>query len=141
MVQAANSHFYPTLFDHSVIDNFLQDDRSKLATYRKGVRWSLMTSVRLREPSKFLSLPAINSSDAQWIVELHKRQEIIGPLDTFELPAMVYKVAIEHLTDSLSPTLSQASDTAFIKLEKERRQEDWVKIAKYLGSRPLPSSE
>eukprot|EP00972_Heterocapsa_arctica_P033733 4964231-Heterocapsa_arctica.AAC.1 len=88
-----------------------------------------MTSTRIYEPNMYLSLPAINSSDAQWIVELYKHQERVGPNDQFELPAIVYKVAIEHLTDTLSPTLSQASDAAYIKLEKERRQADWANIA------------
>eukprot|EP00972_Heterocapsa_arctica_P067001 9888520-Heterocapsa_arctica.AAC.1 len=67
MELAANGHSYPTTVDNSAIYNFLRGDRSKLATYRKGARWSLMTSVRLREPNKFSSLPAMHASDAQWI--------------------------------------------------------------------------
>eukprot|EP00972_Heterocapsa_arctica_P063005 9295349-Heterocapsa_arctica.AAC.1 len=64
MTKAANNHEYPTLVDNSAIDSFLKNDCSKLASYRKGVRWSLMTSTSLREPNKFFELPDINASDA-----------------------------------------------------------------------------
>eukprot|EP00972_Heterocapsa_arctica_P011292 1655525-Heterocapsa_arctica.AAC.1 len=98
-----------------------------------------MTSVRLREPDKFTSLPAMHASDAQWIAELHRHQDRCGPFDT-DLPAVVYKVAIDHLTDSLFLT-EQTANSTFIKQEKARRDEDRAKVTKLLGSRPLPSSE
>eukprot|EP00972_Heterocapsa_arctica_P039796 5864141-Heterocapsa_arctica.AAC.1 len=63
---AANGYDYPTIVDNSVINDFLFGEYSKLATYRKGLRWALMTSVRLREPNRFSSLPAMVASDAQW---------------------------------------------------------------------------
>eukprot|EP00972_Heterocapsa_arctica_P051463 7569946-Heterocapsa_arctica.AAC.1 len=86
MAMAANKHEYPTLVDNSATYNFLRGDRNKLASYRKGVRWSLMTSTRLREPDKFSDLPTMNASDAQWIAELYRHQDRCGPFDT-ELPA------------------------------------------------------
>eukprot|EP00972_Heterocapsa_arctica_P070671 10438551-Heterocapsa_arctica.AAC.1 len=48
-----------------------------------------MSSVRLREPDRYSSLPEMFASDAQWIVELHKHQEICQ-YDN-DLPAVVYK--------------------------------------------------
>jgi hypothetical protein len=80
------------------------------------------------------------ASDAQWIAELHRHQERVGPFDN-ELPAAAYKIAIEHLEDSLAPTLGQAADTAFIKTEKARHDADRARISKLLGTRPLPSPE
>eukprot|EP00972_Heterocapsa_arctica_P027673 4069572-Heterocapsa_arctica.AAC.1 len=41
---ASGTYEYPTNVDHSVINDFLSDDHSKLATYRKGLRWALMSS-------------------------------------------------------------------------------------------------
>eukprot|EP00972_Heterocapsa_arctica_P008609 1258509-Heterocapsa_arctica.AAC.1 len=82
---ASGKYEYPTLVDHSVINSFLKDDHSKLATYRKGLRRALMSSVRLREPGRYSSLPELKASDAQWIVELHKHQEIF-PYD-YDFPA------------------------------------------------------
>eukprot|EP00972_Heterocapsa_arctica_P096050 14169256-Heterocapsa_arctica.AAC.1 len=139
-VTAANKHAYPTLYHNPLMDDYLVKDRSKLGTWRKGLRWSLMTSVRLREPRFVLSLPSVNASDATWIIALHKHQARIGNPET-DLPAVVYKVAIEHMSDNLAPDLVQQNDPVYIKTEKEKRAADRARIAKYLGARPLPDPE
>eukprot|EP00972_Heterocapsa_arctica_P041618 6135844-Heterocapsa_arctica.AAC.1 len=87
-----------------------------------------MTSVRLHEPRLFLSLPNMNASDAAWIIALHKHQERIGNPET-DLPAVVYKVAIEHMSDNVAPDLSQQKDPLFIKAEVEKRAADRARIA------------
>jgi hypothetical protein len=66
----ANKHAYPTLYRNPMLDNYLVTDRSKLGTWRKGVRRSLITSVRLHEPQLFHSLPDVHASDAAWIIAL-----------------------------------------------------------------------
>eukprot|EP00972_Heterocapsa_arctica_P011081 1622174-Heterocapsa_arctica.AAC.1 len=83
-----------------------------------------MSSVRLREPTRFSCLPAMTASDAQWIVELHVHQDRVGPFD-LDLPAIVYKIAVDLLTDSVYPDLN--ADPAFIKREKARREDDRAK--------------
>eukprot|EP00972_Heterocapsa_arctica_P048311 7124358-Heterocapsa_arctica.AAC.1 len=47
---SGGKYSFPTLVDHSVINDFLRGEHGKLATWRKGVRWALMSSTRLREP-------------------------------------------------------------------------------------------
>eukprot|EP00972_Heterocapsa_arctica_P064316 9491142-Heterocapsa_arctica.AAC.1 len=97
-----------------------------------------MSSTRLREPDRFSDLPAMDASDAQWIVELHMHQDRCGPLES-DLLAVVYRIAIDLSTDSVYPDLT--ADPAFIKKEKARREDDRAKVTKYLGARPLPSPE
>eukprot|EP00972_Heterocapsa_arctica_P112451 16431872-Heterocapsa_arctica.AAC.1 len=87
-----------------------------------------MSSTRLREPSLFSSLPAMGESDAKWIVALYYHQERCE-IES-DLPAVVYKVAIDLLTDSLHPELT--ADPALIELEKARREADRALVAKYL---------
>eukprot|EP00972_Heterocapsa_arctica_P061147 9016370-Heterocapsa_arctica.AAC.1 len=72
---AGGTYAYPTNVDHTVINDFLRGEHGKLATYRKGLRWALMSSTRLREPSRFSDLPAMEASDAQWIVALYMHQD------------------------------------------------------------------
>eukprot|EP00972_Heterocapsa_arctica_P066793 9855793-Heterocapsa_arctica.AAC.1 len=74
MVPAKNGYSYPTVVDNSAIDRFLPTDRGKLASYRKGVRWALMSATRLFEPDLYSSFPSFDASDARWIGELHKHQ-------------------------------------------------------------------
>eukprot|EP00972_Heterocapsa_arctica_P004580 681064-Heterocapsa_arctica.AAC.1 len=97
-----------------------------------------MSSTRLREPNRFADLPAMDASDAQWIVDLHMHQDRCGPIGS-DLPAVAYKIAIDLLTDSVYPELT--ADSTFIKSEKVRREADRAKVTKYLGARPLPSPE
>eukprot|EP00972_Heterocapsa_arctica_P004926 730015-Heterocapsa_arctica.AAC.1 len=74
MVKSNNDYYYPTVVDNSVIYMFLPTERGKLASFRKGVRWAIMSSIRLWEPDRCSSLPAFDASDARWIGELHNHQ-------------------------------------------------------------------
>eukprot|EP00972_Heterocapsa_arctica_P020484 3020690-Heterocapsa_arctica.AAC.1 len=76
-----------------------------------------MSSTRLREPSLFSSLPTMGASDARWIVALYHHQDRCDCMTT-DLPAVIYKVAIDLLTDSLYPELT--ADSALIETEKAR---------------------
>eukprot|EP00972_Heterocapsa_arctica_P022960 3377294-Heterocapsa_arctica.AAC.1 len=79
----------------------------------------------------------MGGSDAKWIVALYYHQDRCEV--TSELPAVVYKVAIDLLTDSLYPELT--ADPTLIESEKAHRDADRALVAKYLGARPLPCPE
>eukprot|EP00972_Heterocapsa_arctica_P058773 8664313-Heterocapsa_arctica.AAC.1 len=98
-----------------------------------------MSSTRLYEPDLFPNLPAFDASDARWIVELHQHQSRLGHHDT--CPAIVHKVAIDLLTDSLYPSMAESSNPSLVKSEREKRTKDRARVTRMLGSRPLPSQE
>eukprot|EP00972_Heterocapsa_arctica_P062430 9202589-Heterocapsa_arctica.AAC.1 len=48
----------------------LANDRGKLASFRKGVRWALLSAMKIWEPERVSGLPGLDASDAKWIGEL-----------------------------------------------------------------------
>eukprot|EP00972_Heterocapsa_arctica_P081472 12009408-Heterocapsa_arctica.AAC.1 len=122
MKKALNCYDYPTVDDNSVFHKFIPDDRSKLASFRKGLRWALMSSTRIWEPELISSLPEFDASDARWIGELHTHQMRVG--DKGSCPAALHKVTIDALTGSLFPTVAESSQSAPMAAEKTRRIED-----------------
>eukprot|EP00972_Heterocapsa_arctica_P073965 10917292-Heterocapsa_arctica.AAC.2 len=127
---------YPTVFTNSALDSFLSTEYGKLASYRKGLRWSLMTAIRLFEPERCSSLPSFDNSDAKWIAGLYQHQSRCGTQGL--CPAVLFKVAIDHLSDSCFPTIDEASDPNKQKAEKARTTKDRARITNLLGSRPFP---
>eukprot|EP00972_Heterocapsa_arctica_P109784 16164042-Heterocapsa_arctica.AAC.1 len=79
-----------------------------------------MSSTRIHEPSNLSRLPLMGASDAKWIAALHHHQEKFA--NCHELAAVVYKVAIYLLTDSLY--LAVDADSTLIEAEKARREAD-----------------
>eukprot|EP00972_Heterocapsa_arctica_P099356 14662174-Heterocapsa_arctica.AAC.1 len=63
----------------------------------------------------------MGESDAKWIVAFFHHQDRCNCITT-DLPAVVYKVAIDLLTDSLYPELT--ADSTLIEAEIARRDAD-----------------
>eukprot|EP00972_Heterocapsa_arctica_P061344 9045020-Heterocapsa_arctica.AAC.1 len=97
MKKYPHGYEYPTVDDNSAFDKFLAGDRSKLASFRKGVRWALMSAIKIWEPKRILGLLSLDASDARWVGELHLHQVRCGLHGS--LPAVVYKISIDSLTD------------------------------------------
>eukprot|EP00972_Heterocapsa_arctica_P040565 5977434-Heterocapsa_arctica.AAC.1 len=97
MTKAQNGYDYPTVDNNSAFDKILPGDCTKLVSFRKGARWALMSSMKTWEPDRISGLPEFDASDAQWIGELHNHQVRCG--DHGSCPAVVYKVAIDALTE------------------------------------------
>eukprot|EP00972_Heterocapsa_arctica_P082549 12164254-Heterocapsa_arctica.AAC.1 len=70
------------------------------------------------EPERVSGLPGLDAPDAKWIGELHSHQVRCGLHSA--LPAVVYKISIDALTDSLYPSLAEASQPVPMTAEKER---------------------
>eukprot|EP00972_Heterocapsa_arctica_P028093 4132971-Heterocapsa_arctica.AAC.1 len=64
MFRANNNYDYPTVDDNSAFDRFLPGERGKLASFCKGVRWALMTSMKIWESDRISGLPEFDASDA-----------------------------------------------------------------------------
>eukprot|EP00972_Heterocapsa_arctica_P027965 4113512-Heterocapsa_arctica.AAC.1 len=74
MRRCSDGYDYPTVDDNSAFDKFLSDDRGKLASFRKGVRWALLSASKIWEPQRVSSLPSLDGSDAKWVRGLHAHQ-------------------------------------------------------------------
>eukprot|EP00972_Heterocapsa_arctica_P025257 3720705-Heterocapsa_arctica.AAC.1 len=78
MKRFPDGYEYPTVDDNSALDKFLHDDRGELASFRKGVRWALMSASKIWEPECVSSLPSLDASDTKWVRELHGHQVRCG---------------------------------------------------------------
>eukprot|EP00972_Heterocapsa_arctica_P115342 16447197-Heterocapsa_arctica.AAC.1 len=74
MKRCSDGYEYPTVDDNSAFDRFLPGDRGKLASFRKGLRWALLSSSKIWEPEHVSSFPGLDASDAKWVRGLHGHQ-------------------------------------------------------------------
>eukprot|EP00972_Heterocapsa_arctica_P018219 2691312-Heterocapsa_arctica.AAC.1 len=139
MKKAPDGYDYPIVDDNTAFNQFLDNDRSQLVSFRKGVRWALLSAMKIWEPERWSGLADLNDSDAKWICELHYHQVRCGLHGA--LPAVAYKLAIDALADSLDPTLADAKKPKRLPAETAKRNADRERINRLLGSRPLPSAE